>query len=61
MGTVRKMLLEHGKDGKCMAGFTDNYLRVNLAECDAADNTVVNVRLDALDEETLEFSGTIIN
>ncbi len=61
VGMVRPVLVEHGKDGCSMAGFTDNYLRVNLNGAAVADNTVVDVRLDALDESTLEFSGTIIS
>lgn len=61
MGTVRPVLLEHGKDGTGLAGFTDNYLRVNLSEAVAADNTVVDARLDTLDASTLEFAGTIIS
>lgn len=60
IGTVRPVLLEHGKDGKDLAGFTDNYLRVNLPGAGGMDNTVANVRLDSLDESTLEFAGTII-
>ncbi len=60
VGTVRKVLLERGKDAGGMSGFTDNYLRVNLPGCTAQDNIVADVRLDALDEATLEFTGTIV-
>lgn len=56
VGAVRPVLVEH--DG---AGFTDNYLRVHLpADTPVEDNTIVNVRLDSLDEATLEFNGTVI-
>jgi len=56
VGTVRPVLVEHNA-----SGFTDNYLRVHLpADCPAQDNTIVNVRLDSLDEATLEFNGTIV-
>lgn len=56
VGTVRPVLVEH--DG---SGFTDNYLRVHLgAGAPIQDNTIVNVRLDSLDEATLEFNGTVV-
>lgn len=61
VGDVRPVLLEHGRDGK-IAGFTDNYLRVNVDAAGPAgelDNTIVGVRLDELDPSTLEFQGTI--
>lgn len=61
IGEVRPVLVERAirKSGS-MAGFTDNYLRVNFAADPALDNTIVNVRLDSLDPDTLEFHGTII-
>ena len=56
VSTVRPVLVEH--DG---SGFTDNYLRVHLgADAPIQDNTIVNVRLDSLDEATLEFNGTVV-
>lgn len=56
-GTVRPVLLERGhSEGSPMAGFTDNYLRVEVAGATPdMDNTIVNVRLGspAPDSETI--------
>lgn len=57
-GTVRPVLLEHTRQEGIMAGFTDNYLRVNVEAPADMDNTIVDVRLDTLDPETLEFWGS---
>lgn len=57
-GTVRPVLLEHTRQEGMMAGFTDNYLRVNVEAPADMDNTIVDVRLDTLDTETLEFCGS---
>ncbi len=57
-GTVRPVLLEHTRQEGILAGFTDNYLRVNVEAPAHADNTIVDVRLERLDEETLEFWGS---
>lgn len=45
LGTVRPVLLEHGKPGEPMSGFTDNYLKVSVEAPAELDNTIVNVRL----------------
>lgn len=60
LGSIRPVLLEHPTEEGIMAGFTDNYLRVNVPASETLANTIVNVRLDSLDPETLEFSGTMI-
>lgn len=60
VGTVRPVLLEHPQHGNTMAGFTDNYLRVNVDASPEMDNKIVNVMLDSLDEENLEFHGIIV-
>lgn len=59
-GTVRPVLVEHPNHGKS-AGFTDNYLRVELPEQrpDLA-NTVVPVRLTELSAEGDKFKGEIV-
>lgn len=60
VGTVRPVLLEHVNHGK-MAGFTDNYLRVELPEArPELANTVVPVRLTALTPEADKCYGEII-
>lgn len=62
VGTTRPVLLEHPRPGHPMSGFTDNYLRVTVADAPARlDNTIVPVRLDATRTDTPgELSGTII-
>lgn len=60
LGTVRPVLIEHGRDMKDAAGFTDNYLRVRLDGESAVDNSIVNVRLDSLDDSGEFFHGTIV-
>lgn len=44
-GTVRPVLLERGKPGHPMSGFTDNYLRVSVEAPANLDNTIVNAKL----------------
>lgn len=61
IGTARPVLLEHpqGK-GRPMAGFTDNYLRVEVADATPdLDNTVVNVEITAVDPAAETLSGRI--
>lgn len=61
VGTVRPVLLEHVNHGR-MAGFTDNYLRVELpAPRRELANTVVPVRLLSLTPEADKFYGEISN
>ncbi|MDE7388266.1 MAG: tRNA (N(6)-L-threonylcarbamoyladenosine(37)-C(2))-methylthiotransferase MtaB, partial [Muribaculaceae bacterium] len=59
VGTVRPVLIEHVNHGKT-AGFTDNYLRVELPEPrpDLA-NQVVPVELVSLDDDGSKFIGKI--
>lgn len=45
LGTVRPVLLEHGRPGEPMSGFTDNYLKVSVDAPVGLDNTIVGVRL----------------
>jgi threonylcarbamoyladenosine tRNA methylthiotransferase MtaB len=46
LGDVRPVLMEHSRPGQPMAGFTDNYLKVRVANAPAElDNQIVNVRL----------------
>lgn len=59
-GTVRPVLLEHPHgDGQVMHGYTDNYLRVNVAACPQLANQVVPVRLSKLRNNELSFDGTL--
>lgn len=56
-GTVRPVLVEGGRNGANDAGFTDNYLRVSLSEA-AAENEIINVRLDTLADDGQTFHAT---
>lgn len=48
LGTARPVLLERGKAGHPMSGFTDNYLKVAVDAPVGLDNTIVNVNLVSL-------------
>lgn len=48
LGTVRPVLLERGRPGEPMSGFTDNYLKVSVEAPHNLDNTIVPVRLLSL-------------
>lgn len=48
LGTARPVLLERGKAGHPMSGFTDNYLKVSVDAPVGLDNTIVNVNLVSL-------------
>jgi len=60
-GTVRPVLLEHPRgEGVPMAGFTDNYLRVEVPDAPASlDNQIVAVRLGAADPATETVEGSL--
>lgn len=60
-GAVRPVLLEHPRgEGAPMAGFTDNYLRVEVPDAPASlDNQIVEVRLGAADPATETVEGSL--
>lgn len=60
LATVRPVLLEQQHGTGPMHGFTDNYIRVNVAPDATLVNRVVPVRLDRLNED-LTVTGTIVN
>lgn len=62
IGTVRPVLIEHPQGaGKLMAGFTDNYLRVEIKNATPAhDNMIVPVRLISCDPAAETLQGEII-
>lgn len=60
VGTTRPVLLEHSKQGKPMSGFTDNYLKVEVAANSSLDNTMVNVRLDEVINNGEEIKGEVV-
>ena len=48
LGTTRPVLLERGRPGQPMSGFTDNYLKVEVDAPAGLDNTIVDVELLSL-------------
>lgn len=60
VGTVRPLLAEHPRHDGTMAGFTDNYLRVNIPTDDNISNTIVNVSIDSINSDGEESAGTVI-
>ena len=60
IGSTRKVLLEHSKQGRPMSGFTDNYIKVEVDANGAVDNTVVDVRLNKVINNGEEVEGVIV-
>lgn len=63
IGSTRPVLMEHPRTGgKPMAGFTDNYLRVEVGNAPAStDNTIVNVTLTGVNAARECLTGHIAN
>lgn len=61
VGTVRPVLLEHPRgEGRPMAGFTDNYLRVEVADApESLDNTVVPVMITSMGRKRETMQGKL--
>lgn len=61
-GTVRPVLAEAPRPDGTMAGFTDNYLRVNLSGAvPPMANTIINVELSAnIDSESETVEGRVV-
>jgi threonylcarbamoyladenosine tRNA methylthiotransferase MtaB len=51
LGTIRPVLLEHGRGTGKMHGFTDNYIRVNVEPDMSLANHIVNVKLLSLNDD----------
>lgn len=60
VGTVRPMLAEHPRHDGSMAGFTDNYLRINIAPQPELSNTVCPVRITSMHPEGEESEGEVV-
>ena len=60
LGTVRPVLLEHGRGKGKMHGFTDNYIRVNVEPDMRLANRIVNVKLLSLNDD-LSVDAEVIN
>ena len=59
IGTERKVLLEHPRRGKPMNGFTDNYLKVEVAPQPELSNKVVPVMLKSIIGEGEDIAGEV--
>lgn len=59
VGTVRPVLVEHTRPDGTMAGFTDNYLRVNIAPRPELANTICGIRLTEMHPEGEESEGEV--
>lgn len=59
IGTVRPVLLEHGRKGGVQNGFTDNYIKVEV-KAQGGDNQIVNVRLDGWNTKRTALKATIV-
>ena len=61
VGTTRPLLAEHPRSDGSMAGFTDNYLRVNIDPNPEISNTIVPVLITSTDETAEESQGKVMN
>ena len=60
LGTVRPVLLEHGRGKGMMHGFTDNYIRVNVEPDMSLANRIVNVKLLTLNDDLSVHAQVVI-
>lgn len=60
-GERAKVLLEHSKKAGVMNGFTDNYIKVEVAAKGLSDNRIVDVILDEFDAATHMMKSTIVS
>lgn len=60
IGREAVVLMEKSKTGTPMHGFTENYVRVEVAADDALDNQLVKVRMDGFNEDGTALCATII-
>ena len=60
VGTTRPVLLEHPRKDKPMAGFSDNYLRIEVDNgSPELDNEIVGVHITSIDPSRETLTGTI--
>lgn len=59
VGQERSVLLEHGKPGRVLHGFTDNYIKVELPPQQGTDNVIVPVRLEGFNADETALRGTL--
>lgn len=58
IGSVRPVLLEHGRRRGIRTGFTDNYIKVEVKS--DLDNELVSVRLEGWNKDKTALTGTIV-
>lgn len=61
IGTHRPVLLEHSRPGKPLAGFTDNYIRVEIDLPESYDNTLQVLTLGTLQADGETLNATLTN
>ena len=59
-GTVRPVLFEHSRNHRLMAGFTDNYIRVEAPDNPEMYNTVQMVKLTDYNEKQETMKGVVL-
>ncbi|MDD3039676.1 tRNA (N(6)-L-threonylcarbamoyladenosine(37)-C(2))-methylthiotransferase MtaB [Bacteroides sp.] len=60
IGQTLSVLMEKSKVGNPMHGFTENYIRVEVATDDSLDNQVLSVRLGDFNEDKTALKGVIL-
>ena len=61
LGSIRPVLLEHGRGKGKMHGFTDNYIRVNVEPDMSLANQIVNVKLLTLNDDLSVDAEVVTN
>ena len=60
LGKEVKVLMEKAKSGVPMHGFTDNYIRVEVAHDDRLDNRIIRVRLEDFNEDRTALKAVLL-
>ena len=60
VGTERPVLLEHKRPGKPMSGFTDNYLKVEVAPRPELANKIIEVKIGEVRDKGDILTGEIV-
>ncbi len=60
LGKEADVLMEKAKPGMPMHGFTDNYIRVEMAHDDSLDNRIIRVRLEDFTEDQTALKAVLL-
>lgn len=60
LGKEANVLMEKAKPGMPMHGFTDNYIRVEMAHDDSLDNRIICVRLEDFTEDQTALKAVLL-